>query len=220
MAQDGTKRASARRAAAETGTVGSPPIINITGEKVCLGPAAREHIPLFARWANDFAVTVLAGDPLRPRSLESYEAEYERTSTSDSLHSAWFVIYERMTLRPIGEVGLRHISPVHHTADLGIYIGEKDCWGKGYGTEAVILVLDYGFTVLGLHNIMLTTFSYNERAIRAYKRAGFREFGRRRECVRLGARLYDDVYMDCLAAEFSSPLPPVAPTPEEALARE
>ncbi len=223
MAENDTKGSREGDALEATGT-GRPerrsrPVINITGEKVCLGPAAREHVPLVARWTNDFAVTVLAGDDLRPRSLEAYEADYERTSKADNAHGAWFVIYERATLRPIGEVGLRHISPVHRAAALGIYIGEKDCWGKGYGTEAVILTLDYGFTVLGLHNVMLTTFSYNERAIRAYTRAGFREFGRRRECVRLGNRLYDDVYMDCLASEFTSPLPPVVPLPEDALKR-
>jgi RimJ/RimL family protein N-acetyltransferase len=80
----------------------------------------------------------------------------------------------------------------------------------------VILVLDYGFTVLGLRSIVLSAISYSERPIRAYKRAGFREPGRRRECVRRGARRYHDIYVECLATEFSSPLPAVAPA--EALA--
>jgi RimJ/RimL family protein N-acetyltransferase len=63
-------------------------------------------------------------------------------------------------------------------------------------------MLDYGFTALGLHSIMLTVFSNNERGLRAYKRAGFRECGRRREAWRLGNRAYDVIYMDCLATEF------------------
>jgi RimJ/RimL family protein N-acetyltransferase len=81
-------------------------------------------------------------------------------------------------------------------------VGEKDCWNKGYGTETTTLMLDYGFTALGLHNIMLRVFSYNERARRAYLRAGFKEIGRRREARRLAGRAYDVVYMDCLATEF------------------
>ena len=67
-------------------------------------------------------------------------------------------------------------------------------------------MLDYGFTLLGLHNIMLTVDAYNERAIRAYRRAGFKEFGPRREARRRGGQAYDVVYMDCIAAEFNSPV--------------
>ena len=81
-------------------------------------------------------------------------------------------------------------------------IGEKECWGKGYGAETTALMLDYGFNALGLHNIMLSVFSHNERGQRAYRRAGFREIGRRREALRRGGQTYDLVYMDCLASEF------------------
>jgi RimJ/RimL family protein N-acetyltransferase len=81
-------------------------------------------------------------------------------------------------------------------------IGEKDCWNKGYGTEATALVLDYAFTALGLHNVMLRAYAYNQAGIRAYQKAGFREFGRRRQARRLAERAYDVVYMDCLASEF------------------
>jgi RimJ/RimL family protein N-acetyltransferase len=90
--------------------------------------------------------------------------------------------------------------------DFAIGIGEKDCWGKGCGTEATRLILDYGFNALGLHNIRLTVHGANERAIRAYSRAGFRVIGRRREVVMRGGRRDDLVYMDCLATEFESPV--------------
>jgi diamine N-acetyltransferase len=85
-------------------------------------------------------------------------------------------------------------------------IGEADCRGKGYGTETTRLMLDYAFTALGLHNVMLTVFEYNLAGRRAYEKAGFREFGRRRQSRWMGGRLWDEVYMDCLASEFTSPL--------------
>lgn len=192
---------------------GDEPIINIRGEKVCLGPAHRGVISVFAKWDNDFEVTVLAGDPLRPKTMEQIEADFNSFSKSDA-RWAPFVIYEAATMRLIGATDLRHIDGEHRSAEFGISIGEKDCWGKGYGTETVILMLDYGFSVLGLHNIMLDTYSYNERAIRAYTRAGFREIGRRREAKRIGGQVYDVVYMDCLATEFHSPLKPVVPQPK------
>lgn len=187
------------------------PIINIRGEKVALGPFTRAHVPLFARWENDFAVGLYSGTPMRPRPQESFEAEFEEQLKSERRDSIVFAIYDNASLKPIGDVGLRHVWPAQGIAEFGIAIGEKDYWAKGYGTEATVLMLDFAFSVLGLHNVMLMTSSYNERAIRAYTRAGFKEFGRRREAWRVGDRYYDTVCMDCLASEFTSPLPRVIP---------
>jgi RimJ/RimL family protein N-acetyltransferase len=92
---------------------------------------------------------------------------------------------------------------MHRTAELGIVIGEPDCRGKGYGTEATRLILDYAFSALGLHNVMLRVFAYNEAAIRAYLKAGFKEIGRRREAHRQGGVAYDEVLMDCVSTELS-----------------
>src|SRR3712207_4845770 len=69
-------------------------------------------------------------------------------------------------------------------------------------------MLDYAFTALGLHNVMLTVFEYNAAGIRAYQKAGFEEFGRRRECRAMGGKLWDEIYMDCLSSEFERPVTP------------
>jgi hypothetical protein len=63
---------------------------------------------------------------------------------------------------------------------------------------------DYAFTILGLHDVVRRVFSYNERAIRAYRRARFKERGRRREAHRVGGRAFDEVWMDCLATDFGN----------------
>lgn len=190
------------------------PVYNIIGEKVALGPGTREEqVELFYRGDNDFEVTLLAGDPLWPRQREAFEADYERQSKEP--HSDWvgFLIYDCATDTPFGGVGLRDIDLKVGIAELGISIGRKDYWGKGLGTEAITLIVDYGFTVLGLHNIMLSTYAYNERAMRSYQKVGFREFGRRRQAQRIGDQRYDIVYMDLLRSEFHSPLKPVARLP-------
>lgn len=181
------------------------PIINIFGERVALGPLRRDIMPLYDRWFNDFEAGLAYFLQLRPQTRQAREAWYERLAQGDPT-TAEFRIYERATMRPIGKTALDQIDHFDRTAAFGIIIGEKDCWGKGYGTETAILMLDYGFTLLGLHNIMLTVDSYNERAIRAYRRAGFKEIGRRREARRRGGRAYDVISMDCLATEFRSPL--------------
>jgi RimJ/RimL family protein N-acetyltransferase len=178
------------------------PIATITGDHVLLGPPARALLPLLVKWENDLALSLLSGDPARPLSQEAIETAWERWFKPPD-DGASFVVYERATRRPIGTAGLRQIDRGHRKADFGISINEPDCWGKGYGTEATRLVLDYAFTMLGLHNVQLRVFAYNERAIRAYRRAGFREIGRRRQSHRIGDRAYDEVLMDCIATEFA-----------------
>lgn len=185
----------------EQGTQGHRPIINFEGEKVALGPLCRKLIPLYHIWNNDFRVNrTTSGD--RPVTLEQQADGYDRYTTDPNY--AFFTIYERETYRPIGITYLGDIG--NRTAEFGIVIGERERHGKGYGTETTRLMLDYAFTVLGLHNVMLTVYEYNLAGIRAYQKAGFREIGRRREVVWMNDRLWDLVYMDCISSEFTSPV--------------
>lgn len=177
------------------------PLFNVVGDAVALGPLRRDLLPLYLKWINDFEIGGNLGIPMRPMTWEAEEAWYERVHQDE--HSVDFTIYERATRRPIGNTGLHRIDQLNRTAEFGILIGEKDCWGKGYGTETTRLMLDYGFTVLGLHAVMLRVFSYNQRGVRAYTKAGFKEVGRLREAKRLGDRFYDVILMDCLATEFT-----------------
>lgn len=181
-----------------------PPILNILGEKIALGPLRGDLVPLYLRWINDFEVTRTTGIGWRPTTLEAEHAWYENATKDDSRRL--FTIYERETLRPIGNTGLHDVDHFHRTAELGLMIGEKECWGDGYGTAAARLMLDYGFQGQGLHNIMARVLACNTRYLRALQTAGFQEFGRQRAAFRLGGRVYDLIYMDCLATEFESPL--------------
>lgn len=197
----------------ETDFQNEKPMLNIIGDKVALGPTEKRMALDFARWENDFAVTVMSGSSLRPLSLALMEERMARASKEEVTDAVVFAIYERASLRCIGNTGLSHIDRIHRNAEYSILIGEKDCWGKGYGTETTILMLDYAFTALGLHNVLLSTYGYNERAVRAYTRAGFRVIGRRREAARLGDQVYDVIFMDCLATEFRSSLRRVVELP-------
>ena len=183
----------------------------LTGEHVMLGPYHPGIKPLLAKWFNALAVSIPSGDIPRPLPPEAIDAEYERCIKSEDRVD--FIIYERESTRPIGVVNLRDIDRFHRTAELGIAIGEQECWNKGYGSETCFMILDYGFNGLGLHNIVLDPVSFNERAIRSYQRVGFREIGRRREAHRIGNRVFDLVLMDCLASEFKSPFPSVINLP-------
>ena len=180
------------------------PILNLIGEKVALGPLRRDLLPTYLRWENDFAIRALRGGPPHPMTWEAVEKVYEDAGKRQD--DVVFTVYEIATLRPLGIAKLIRINHEDRTATFGCFIGEQECWGRGYGTEATRLTLDYGFNALGLHNIMLTVYSTNERAIRAYTRAGFRIIGHRRQSGRLLGDVCDDVYMDCLSTEFEGPV--------------
>ena len=179
---------------------GQEPIINIAGDKVALGPLRRDLVPLYLKWINDFEVMRHMVATTRPMSLEAEEDWYAHASKAEN--QASFTIYEKARLRPIGNVSLGKVNYAHRTAEFGIMIGNKRSWGKGYGTEVTRLMLEYGFTCLGLHNIFLWVFATNERGIRAYHRAGFRVAGRLRQARWRGGRASDLVLMECLATEF------------------
>ncbi len=182
----------------------SPPIITIAGETVALGPQRRDLVTLTERWLNDFAVLAPLGARLRPMTTEAAVRLFEE---SDAVaRDVFFTVYERASLRPLGIAGLRDVDNAQRTAEFVVFLGERACWGRGYGTETTRLLLDYGFTALGLHSIMLKVYDFNVRGIRAYTRAGFKEIGRRRQAFRLGQRLHDIVLMDCLAANVESPV--------------
>lgn len=177
-------------------------IVTITGERVALGPLRRDLVPLYARWMNDFTTQRTLGGLPRPRAIEELVALFERGTAADG---AQFGIHERATGRPIGITELQQIDFRHRTATFVIFIGEPELRGRGYGTEATRLMLDYAFAALGLHNVMLTVSAFNLAGQRAYAKAGFREFGRRRACREMGGRRWDDIYMECLATEFDGP---------------
>jgi RimJ/RimL family protein N-acetyltransferase len=175
------------------------PTITISGERVLLGPLRRDLVPLYERWINDLE-TMRTYDLLRPMTTEQVNDWYERESRNpDTLR---FTIYERATGTPIGKTALYDVNYHQQRAAFGILIGEPAGRGKGYGTEVIRLMLDYAFTVVGLHNVMLEAAEFNVAGLRAYEKAGFKECGRRREAYQVFGRRWDKIFMDCLATEF------------------
>jgi RimJ/RimL family protein N-acetyltransferase len=195
----------------ESGKNGPEPVVNIRGERVALGPIHRDLLPYFERWDNDFrTVDFGCGDP-RPVTAEDLASGWDPLLRGERADWIGFAIYALPDLRPIGIANLRDFTNAHGTAEFGITIGAEAERGKGYGTEAVQLLLDYAFTILGAHNVWLDTAAYNPGAIRAYEKVGFREIGRRRGARLIAGKRYDVVLMDCIADEFIPPLKRVIP---------
>ena len=179
------------------------PVLNVAGEHIALGPMRRELLPTYMRWFNDPETLRTLNHP-RQTTLEELTASFDALVRDPAVES--FTIYLRESWRPIGNCALVHIDHRNRTAEFEIVIGERDARGRGHGTEATCLALDHAFTVLGLRNIMLKVYAYNPAGVRAYQKAGFREFGRRREAIELSGVAYDIIYMECLRDEFESPV--------------
>ncbi len=171
------------------------PVANIIGERVTLGSFRRDLIPLYYRWNNDFATTrTLARS--QPLAIDAMTAAYDAALDTDDCVD--FTIYERASARPIGSAYLHDIDEHNRTAEFGIVIGEADTRGKGYGTETARLMLDYAFSDLGLHSVLLRVYAFNHAGLHAYENAGFRVCGTRRQCHAMGGTLWDIVYMEAV----------------------
>lgn len=172
----------------------------LEGENIYLSPRMvdDEVVEKFTKWLNDFKITDYTGRSATMITLEGERKWFE--SLKDDTQSFFIVRKEDDEL--IGTVGLHQINNINRTATLGIFIGEHDGRNKGYGTETIRLILEYGFRYLNLNNIKLDVMEFNKRAIACYKKCGFKEYGRRRKSEFVCGKYYDRISMDILAEEF------------------
>jgi len=173
----------------------------LIGEKCYLSPINLEDAKQYTEWINDLEVTKYLLLICQQITLEK---EQEILTNMSKKGAQIFGIIDIQSEQLIGNCSLFKINHLNRKADFGIFIGDKKFWNKGYGTEAAKLILDYGFNILNLNNIMLEVFSYNKRAIKSYEKVGFKTIGKRRETLIIGSKKYDEIFMDILAKDFES----------------
>jgi RimJ/RimL family protein N-acetyltransferase len=178
----------------------------LEGRRVRLRALDRADAERAHRWINDGQVREFLYGVRYPVSMEDEERWLEG-STSSSFGRVVLAIETREGVH-IGNVELRGVSAEDRRGELGILIGEKDYWGKGYGTDAIVTLLRFAFEVMNLHRVWLTTGQDNPRAIACYRRCGFREEGRLRQDRYLGGRYWDTIVMGVLREEFEAAHPP------------
>jgi RimJ/RimL family protein N-acetyltransferase len=181
----------------------------IEGERVYLSPINLEDAERYTAWLNDLAVT-------RFLTLASAQVtlQGERESLANLSKQHCYAIVERDGDELLGNCGLFDIQAEHRVAEVGIFIGEASKRGKGYGSEALRLLCDYGFNILNLRSIRLKTYSFNERAAASYRKVGFKDAGRLRKAHFFAGAYHDVLVMDLLAEEFGpSALPGASSSP-------
>jgi len=170
------------------------------GERIYLRPLELEDVERCMKWINDPEVNhflVSGRFPINQLREEEWLRNHYK-SDKDVI----FAICLKEKDRHIGNCGLHLINWVDRNAVLGIMIGEKHYWNKGYGTEAVKLLLKYAFSILNLVRVELTVFDFNKRGIRAYKKAGFKEEGRLRKKRFKNGEYCDEIFMGVLREEW------------------
>lgn len=174
----------------------------ISGDRIRLRAPERSDIPQFAKWLNDPEVT--AGLTIfLPLSLADEEAWFENMLKNPATqHPLVIETGEGETWRMIGNCGFHEIDWRCRSAEVGIFIGEKQCWNQGYGSEAMRLLLRHGFNTLNLNRIALQVYADNPRAVRSYEKVGFVHEGRKRQGMYKHGEYIDILLMSVLRSEW------------------
>lgn len=170
----------------------------VTGALVDLRPITEADTNRIVRWRNTPSVVrnFIFRQPFTPEMHRNWLAT--KVAAGQVVQ---YIIEEKATGRPVGSVYFRDVDPVNHSAEYGIFIGEEDARGRGFGTETARLFTDFGFAHLGLHRISLRLLADNLPARRSYEKAGFAVEGTFRDMVLLDGRYRDVVFMAKLAGE-------------------
>lgn len=177
------------------------PVIFRKGKKVILRPIEKADATLMQRWQNDPEVTQYLART-RPLSLIEEETWIESLGKKNN---DVIVAIQVINGPFIGTMGLHHIDWVNRTAVTGACIGDKEQQGKGYGTDAKMILLDYAFNTLGLRKIKSSAIAFNGRSLGFNAKCGYEEEGRRvREIYRNGE--YHDEVLTAVFCENWLPL--------------
>ena len=172
----------------------------VEGDKVYLSPVNHEDYEILTEWLND--KEVLCGLLLDTKIITlKNEKEALEKIASDGYH---FFIINKSNDELMGICSYHELNLIDRKAEMGIFIGNKKYWNKGFGTEATQLLLQFGFEKLNLNNVMLRVFSFNKNAIKCYQKCGFKMIGKRREAKIVNEKKFDEIGMDIIRSEFKS----------------
>ena len=157
----------------------------------------------FSRWHRDSEfMRFLDSSPSQLQSQKGMQKSLEEDLEKQKSDRHWFTIRALLDDKLLGDIDLSIYNWTGRDAFVGIGIGERDFWGKGYGTDVMKVILRYAFTELNLQRLTLTVFEYNPRAVRAYEKTGFRHEGRLRQFLNREGRRWDMLFMGILRHEW------------------
>ena len=171
----------------------------LIGKRVYLRALEKEDLICIQKWSNDPEIRKLTGEVA---SMGQADADKFLERVYNDNTREWFVIIIKENEQLIGEAGLLRMFHAWRTTDISIIIGEKNAWGKGYGTESILLLLDYAFRRLNFHRVAIGVVGFNEKAIRFWEKIGFKKEGIQRDGYYYKHKYHDFVMMSILEDEF------------------
>lgn len=174
----------------------------IIGERIVLREYQESDFEHIRKWVNNSQITDKLSDIfLYPHTETQTRGFLDMMMKGDS-NMKGFVIAHKEGLEYIGQIDLISIDWRNRIAEMGIVIGLEEKQGKGYGSEAIKLLLDFVFNTLNLNKMELIVHDYNQPAIKCYKSCGFIEEGRKREKFFYQGRYTDHIHMGILKREY------------------
>ncbi|MDP2964757.1 MAG: GNAT family protein [Pelolinea sp.] len=174
----------------------------IIGKRVRLRAIEKDDLPRFVAWLNDPEVrrNLLLYQPLSMGQEEQWYADILKENVDEQPLCVDVEVGENW--EPAGNISLIELNQHDRSAEIGIFIGRKDFWNKGYGCEAMRLMIGHGFNDLNLNRIFLRVYETNPNGVRCYEKAGFKHEGRLREAHYHEGRYIDMLMMSILKSEW------------------
>jgi RimJ/RimL family protein N-acetyltransferase len=155
---------------------------------------------VYLQWLNDEEICAFNSHAIFPNSMGKMKEYFNKVQSSNN--DVILAIIHSDTGKHIGNVTLQNINWVYRNAEFAILLGDKDFWGNGYGEEAAILIVQYGFYRLNLHRIYCGTISGNSGMIKLADKLKMKEEGVRRMAVFKNGQYRDVIMYGVLKSEF------------------
>jgi RimJ/RimL family protein N-acetyltransferase len=173
------------------------------GKLVRLRAYEKSDLDAVMKWVNDEEITDLLGGEMLAYPVSSIaEAKFIEGAAVSSDKQKTFVIETLTEPRYVGSISFNVIDWRNRSAGLGIVIGDKSLWGKGYGSDAMRVLMRLGFDKLNLHRLWLHVHDYNPRAIASYEKCGFKREGVLRQEHFARGKYHDTIVMGILESEY------------------
>lgn len=172
----------------------------LQGNRVYLRPIENDDLDLFyvkAIWDKECRRLTGTQAVFSRTGLQNW---FDKNSTDNSRIDLLICLQEND--QPIGDLAMLNINHQNQNAVVRISIFDKEFWGNGYGTEAMSLLIKFGFDILNLHRVGLDVFAFNDRAIKAYEKLGFKQEGIIRDELFYDGKFHDSIMMGVLRGEF------------------
>lgn len=174
----------------------------LVGEKIYLRPLEAADLDgPYLDWLNEHEITRYLETGMFPTTRESLQDYVQAVARGNN--NVMLAIADRASDAHVGNVKLGPIHWLHRRADMGILIGDRTVWGRGYGREAVALVVDYGFHRLNLHKIALGVYADNVAAVKMYQKIGFCIEGTLRQHLFMDGAYHDKYVMGILREQYA-----------------